>query len=44
MAATRAGMRVAAISSGGPRWLDGSAGVGPQALQGPNLCSNHPGG
>jgi hypothetical protein len=44
MAATRAGMRVAAISSGGPRWLDGSAGVGPQALQGPNPCSNHPGG
>ena len=30
MAATRAGMRVAAISSDRPRWLDGSAGSGPR--------------
>ena len=30
MAATRAGMRVAAISSDGPRWLDGSVGSGPR--------------
>src|SRR5580704_19273453 len=28
MAATRAGMRVAAISSDRPRWLDGTAGSG----------------
>src|SRR5215467_4419298 len=37
MAATRAGMRVAAISSDGPRWLDGSAGSGPHLRRGPSL-------
>ena len=37
MAATRAGMRVAAISSDGPRWLDGLAGSGPP--RGPKLLS-----
>ena len=40
MAATRAGMRVAAISSDGPRWLDGSAGVRAPSVAGPKLCSS----
>ena len=31
MAVTRAGMRVTAISSDGPRWLDGLAGSGSHA-------------
>src|SRR4029077_19261143 len=37
MAATRAGMRVAAISSGVPRWLDGSAGSGSPRCGGPSF-------
>ena len=41
MAATRAGMRVAAISSDGPRWLDGLVGSGPP--RGPKLLAQ-PGG
>ncbi len=43
MAVTRAGMRVTAIFSDGPRWLDGLVGSGPQASRGPSFRARYPG-